>query len=133
MSRILPLSLPASGDHGGSEKDGLLDQVLVAQSELLQFCYVFLGEFGPVKGYLGREGLGELGQVFVELDLLGHQGAEPPARDLTVSTQNLDMDEIIQVQKVPFEEVIDLITKGQIEDAKTIAAIFLAMQAFGRL
>ena len=74
-----------------------------------------LGAITPVPGYSDE-------RIFLYL-----------ARDLTVSTQNLDADEIIQVQKVPFEEVIDLITKGQIEDAKTIAAIFLAMQAFGRL
>jgi ADP-ribose pyrophosphatase len=72
-----------------------------------------LGAITPVPGYSDE-------RIFLFL-----------ARDLTISTQNLDTDEIIQVRKVPFKKVIDLITKGQIEDAKTIAAIFLAMQVVG--
>lgn len=72
-----------------------------------------LGAITPVPGYSDE-------RIFLYL-----------ASDLTVSSQNLDADEIIQVQKVPFEELIDMITTGRIEDAKTIAAIFLAMHAVG--
>lgn len=46
------------------------------------------------------------------------------ARDLTQSSQQLDPDEIIQVQALPLSQVAVMITSGEIEDAKTIAAIF---------
>lgn len=54
------------------------------------------------------------------------------ARDLTPAQQNLDDDEIIEVEKVSFDQVIGMISDGTIEDAKTITAVFLAIQKFGR-
>jgi len=45
------------------------------------------------------------------------------ARDFTTSTQNLDHDEIIDVVKYPFEEVVRMIDEGLITDALTILAI----------
>ena len=50
------------------------------------------------------------------------------ARDLQTATQRLDEDEIIQVRKVPLEEVLDMIDDGRIVDAKTITAVFLSMR-----
>ena len=37
---------------------------------------------------------------------------------------NLDPDEVIQVQAVEFKDVIEMISTGEIQDAKTIAGIF---------
>lgn len=49
------------------------------------------------------------------------------ARDLTPAEQNLDADEFIEVQPIPLNQVETMITSGEIEDAKTIAAIFRAL------
>lgn len=46
------------------------------------------------------------------------------ARVLTPSVQKLDVDEFIEVQPLPLSQVAVMITSGDIEDAKTIAAIF---------
>jgi ADP-ribose pyrophosphatase len=53
------------------------------------------------------------------------------ARDISAAEQDLDVDEIITVEKVPFDQVVDMIADGAVEDTKTIAAVFLAMQKFG--
>lgn len=49
------------------------------------------------------------------------------ARDLRPTNQNLDPDEIVEVHKIPLERVITMIASGRIEDAKTIAGIFLTL------
>ena len=46
------------------------------------------------------------------------------ARDLTPTEQSLDPDEILEVHCVPLDRVSRMIANGQIEDAKTIAALF---------
>jgi ADP-ribose pyrophosphatase len=55
------------------------------------------------------------------------------ARDLLSAKQHLDVDEIIQVQKLPLATILNLIGEGSIEDAKTISAIFLAKQKLDSL
>ncbi|MBT8341662.1 MAG: NUDIX hydrolase [Desulfatitalea sp.] len=50
------------------------------------------------------------------------------ARDLTPAKQRLDHDEILQVHTIAFDQVMEMIFDGQIEDAKTIAGILLAMK-----
>lgn len=49
------------------------------------------------------------------------------ASDMRPSEQTLDLDEIIEVHPLPINEVVDMIKGGQIQDAKTIAAIFLTL------
>jgi len=46
------------------------------------------------------------------------------ARDLEPSRQNLDPDEYINVEEYPVEELIQLIYNSEIQDSKSIAAIF---------
>lgn len=48
------------------------------------------------------------------------------ARNLEPVEQNLDQDEVLAVHHLPFSEVVAMITRGDITDAKTIAGIFLA-------
>lgn len=50
------------------------------------------------------------------------------ARDLVAGEQNLMQDEQIETEIVPFDEAIDLIKGGQIEDAKTIATLLYYKQ-----
>lgn len=44
--------------------------------------------------------------------------------DVSISSQNLDEDEYVTVEKFTLKELIAMILKGEITDAKTIAAIF---------
>jgi ADP-ribose pyrophosphatase len=48
------------------------------------------------------------------------------AKDLTVSQQNLDQDEIIHIVKYTFDDAMQLINQGRITDALTIMAIYRA-------
>jgi len=71
-----------------------------------------LGEITPVPGYSDE-------QIHVYL-----------ATDLQPAEQNLDTDEIIQVHAVEYREALEMIQAGKIQDAKSIAGLFLA---FNRL
>jgi ADP-ribose pyrophosphatase len=50
------------------------------------------------------------------------------ARQLKPVAQNLDPDEVIEVHAMPFEIVVNMIEKGKINDAKTVVAVFRAIQ-----
>jgi ADP-ribose pyrophosphatase len=67
-----------------------------------------LGELTPVPGYSD-----ERIHVFLAAGL-------QPAR------QHLDKDEIINVQEIEFNEALAMIKRGEIQDAKSIAGLFLA-------
>ena len=47
------------------------------------------------------------------------------ASDLTPARQHLDADEVLEVHEVDFEKAIEMILKGEIRDAKTIAALLI--------
>jgi ADP-ribose pyrophosphatase len=53
------------------------------------------------------------------------------ARGLTRSQAQPDPDEILQVKALPLIEVLQMIYKGEIEDAKTVNAIFLSFNLLG--
>ena len=55
------------------------------------------------------------------------------ARGLAPSPQSLDPDEIIEVHPIPLHKVVEMILGGEIEDAKTIAAIFRTLHRTGSL
>jgi ADP-ribose pyrophosphatase len=67
-----------------------------------------IGEITPVPGYSDER---------IHLFL---------ARDLTKKAQNLDQDEVLAVHKISYQKVLNLIDKGEIQDAKTLSALFLA-------
>ena len=48
------------------------------------------------------------------------------ARDLRMEEQQLDEDEFLNVERVPFEEMVRRCLSGEIEDAKTVAAVLKA-------
>ena len=68
-----------------------------------------LGEITPVPGYSDE-------RIHIFL-----------ATDLQPAEQNLDTDEIINVHDVGFSEAIEMIEKGEIQDAKSIAGLYLAL------
>ena len=67
-----------------------------------------LGEITPVPGYSDE-------RIHIYL-----------ARQLQPAAQDLDADEVIQVQKVDFSKALEMIGKGEIQDAKSIAGLFMA-------
>ena len=46
------------------------------------------------------------------------------ATELTEGVQNLDPDEFIEIERYSLEEALEMITKGEIKDGKTIAALY---------
>jgi ADP-ribose pyrophosphatase len=50
------------------------------------------------------------------------------ARDLDRAERELDHDEVINVEQVPMEEALRMVRRGEIFDAKTIAALHLARE-----
>jgi len=69
-----------------------------------------LGEITPVPGYSD-----ERIHIFLAMDLV-------PAE------QHLDRDEVIHVHEVPFQEALEMIQRGDIQDGKTICGLHMAMQ-----
>ncbi|MDY6903235.1 MAG: NUDIX hydrolase [Thermodesulfobacteriota bacterium] len=53
------------------------------------------------------------------------------ATDLSDDTQNLEADEVLQVHKIPFTDVMEMVRKNKIIDAKTIASLHLAADYLG--
>lgn len=48
------------------------------------------------------------------------------ARDLRMEEQHLDPDEFLNVERIPFDEMVRRCLSGEIEDAKTVAAVLKA-------
>ena len=48
------------------------------------------------------------------------------ARGLHIEEQHLDPDEFLSLERVPFEEMVHRCLSGEVEDAKTIAAVLKA-------
>lgn len=71
-----------------------------------------LGTITPVPGYSDER---------IHVYLAG--GLKPAER-------NLDEDEIINVHEIEFEEALHMIRRGDIQDAKSIAGLFLALEWF---
>ncbi len=67
-----------------------------------------LGEITPVPGYSDER---------IHLFL---------AQDLEEKVQHLDHDEILVVHKVDYQQVGNMIDNGEIQDAKTLSALFMA-------
>ncbi|HRI03606.1 MAG TPA: NUDIX hydrolase [Pyrinomonadaceae bacterium] len=53
------------------------------------------------------------------------------ATGLTETSQKLDADEFIEIERLSFPDIFDRIRSGKIEDAKTIAGTMLAGSRFG--
>lgn len=53
------------------------------------------------------------------------------ATDLTATAQRLDDDEMIEVVRLPLQRALQMISDGEIEDAKTIIGLMLAAPRIG--
>ncbi|HXT62177.1 MAG TPA: NUDIX hydrolase [Pyrinomonadaceae bacterium] len=54
------------------------------------------------------------------------------ATDLSETQQRLEEDEAIEIVRVPFDRALQMITDGEIEDAKTIIGLLLAAPRLGK-
>lgn len=53
------------------------------------------------------------------------------ATDLTPTAQRLEDDELLEVVRLPMRQALEMITDGEIEDAKTIIGLMLAAPRLG--
>jgi ADP-ribose pyrophosphatase len=54
------------------------------------------------------------------------------AQGLCPARQDLDPDEILHVRKIPLEEALRMVEKGEIKDSKTISSLFLLRSRLGK-
>jgi ADP-ribose pyrophosphatase len=83
-------------------------------------------ELGFVAGKLEK-----LCEFFVSPGFLSEKMWLYLAADLRETTQHLDDDEAIEVVRMPIERALQMITDGEIEDAKTIIGLMLGAPRIG--
>ena len=83
-------------------------------------------EFQEEAGYLSRQ-LKSLGCFWSSPGFCTELMYAYVARDLSPSRLTPDADENIQIEKVPLSQVTELVRTGEIEDAKTIAALLMVV------
>ena len=99
------LEVPAGTVDAGETPDRCARRELIEETGYAGHTWEAIGEITPVPGYSDER---------IHLYL---------ATDLTPARQRLDRDELIQVQTVSMEEAEEMIRNGEIQDAKTIAAL----------
>ena len=100
-----------------------------------------LNQGEPPEAGAARELEEELGYVAGKFDLLSEFFVSPGfcaekmwvylATDLVATAQRLEDDELIEVVRLPFSRALEMITDGEIEDAKTIIGLMLAAPRVG--
>lgn len=80
-------------------------------------------------GFVGK--LEKLSEFFVSPGFLEEKMWVFLASDLVETKQHLDDDEILEIIRIPFTEALEMITAGEIEDAKTIIGLMLAAPLVG--
>lgn len=105
--------IPAGTLNNGEEPMACAQRELTEETGYTARIWDSLGVVSPVPGYSDE-------RIHIFL-----------ARELSRAHQNLDFDEIIEVHPLPISDVVDRIMNGEIEDAKSIAAIFRALPKIG--
>ena len=100
----------------GGHADGVEDLRSVALRELKE-------ETGAVPGKYES-----LGRILPSPGCYGETLHLYLARDLQMEEQHLDPDEFLNLERIPFEEMVRRCLCGEIEDAKTVAAVLKAKQ-----
>jgi ADP-ribose pyrophosphatase len=108
---------------------------------LLEVCAGTLDERERPEEAAARELEEEMGLVAGKLEKLSEFFVSPGyceekmwlylATDLTETAQNLEEDEAVEVVRLPLSRALEMITDGEIEDAKTIIGLMLAAPRFG--
>lgn len=110
------LELPAGKLEKGEEPGSCGRRELEEETGYTCGSYSSLGQVFPTPGYTSE---------ILHLYLAG---------DLTPSSQHLDADEFLTVEKIPFEKALDMCLSGEIKDAKTLVPIlkYAMMRQRGR-
>jgi len=75
--------------------------------------------------------LEKLSEFFVSPGFLEEKMWIYLATDLSEGKQLLDDDEVLEIVRLPIEEALEMITSGEIQDAKTIIGLMLAAPRVG--
>jgi ADP-ribose pyrophosphatase len=75
--------------------------------------------------------LEKLSEFYVSPGFLSEKMFVFLATDLSETTQNLEEDELIEIEKFTFEQAFEMIRKNEIEDAKTMIGLILAGAKLG--
>ncbi len=102
------LEIPAGKIDPGEEPLASAERELSEETGLLDAQFESIGDLMPSVAYTS-----EIIYMYI-------------ARGFTVGDQHTDPDEFVQVVKIPLSELVDMVMSGQIEDAKTQAAILKA-------
>lgn len=112
-----------------------------ARRDLLELPAGTLNDHEPPATGAGRELEEELGLIAGRLEKLSEFFVSPGfceekmwlylATDLTETAQRLEDDEAIEVVRLPIERALQMITEGEIDDAKTIIGLVLAAPRIG--
>jgi ADP-ribose pyrophosphatase len=100
--------IPAGTLEKGEPPLACARRELVEETGFSAQVFYKLGEIVPVPGYSDER-----------IHLFMAKGLRP-------ASQNLDRDELLDVHKVPFNEAINMIKRGEIVDGKSIAGLLLA-------
>jgi 8-oxo-dGTP pyrophosphatase MutT (NUDIX family) len=85
-----------------------------AKRELMEECGIAAAEWLPLgECFLSNAGTDEKAILFVAKNLSFHQSAPEPT-------------EVLEVKKLPFNELLNMVMKGQVMDAPTIIAVLKA-------
>lgn len=80
---------------------------------------------------LVAEQLEKLSEFFVSPGFLAEKMWVYLATGLTQGQQSLDDDELLEIVRLPIAEALEMITSGEIQDAKTIIGLMLAAPRVG--
>ena len=97
--------LPAGKLEYGEDPEAAAVRELEEETGATAGEFRSLGELYPSPGYCG-----EIIRMYL-------------ARDLTFGETHLDEDEFLNLERVPFGELVEQVLSGEIRDAKTIAAV----------
>lgn len=100
--------IPAGTLDPGEEPIACAQRELTEETGFSGNSWQKLGEITPLPGYCDE-------RIHIFL-----------ASDLQAAEQHLDSDEVLNVHEVRFAEAVEMIHRGEIQDCKTIAGIFLA-------
>lgn len=107
------LEIPAGTLHAGEDPQAGAERELEEEIGVKAATIEKLTEFYVSPGFLTEK-------MFVFL-----------ATDFTESSQNLDEDEILTIERLSFPEIFEMIKRGEFEDAKTMLSLILAGARFG--
>ena len=100
--------LPAGKLEYGEDPREAAVRELREETGAVPGAFSSLGELYPSPGYCG-----EIIRMYL-------------ARDLSFGSTDLDEDEFLNVERVPFDTLVEQVLSGDIRDAKTIAAVLKA-------